>query len=114
MMGRGPSLRTSLLVVPSPQSIVAVASGAAGGDWPPSSRNEYAFSAVASRVTFPVPAAADLLVNVLNPADFAAVSGEPLGSAPLAAGCGASPANARVGTSATLAARTAIIVAIRR
>src|ERR1700678_1983103 len=114
MMGRGPSLRTSLLVVPSPQSIVAVDSGAAGVDWPPSSRNEYAFSAVASRVTFPVPAAAaDLLVNVLNPADFAAVSGEPLGSAPLAAGCGASPANARVGTSATVAARTAIIVAIR-
>ena len=50
------------------------------------------------------------LVNVLN----AAVSGEVVRLAPLAVGCEESDANARAGTSAALAARTAVTVAIRR
>jgi hypothetical protein len=110
----------------SPQSTVAL-TGVPAVTTSPVMENEYALSAVAVRDRLPsAAAAADLeadlrvttdllleLVNVLNP-DFAAVSGELLRLAPLAAGCGASPANARVGTSATLAVRTAVIAAKRR
>jgi hypothetical protein len=53
-------------------------------------------------------------VNVSNPADVAAVGGESLTLTPLAVGCEESDANARAGTSAALAARTAVTVAIRR
>jgi hypothetical protein len=117
--------RAPVLVVVSPQSTVALTGVPAVTTSPPM-ENEYALSAVAVRVRLPAATAAlvpadlgvktDLLpelVNVLNP-DFSAVSGEPLGLAPLAAGCEASPANARAGTSATPTARTAVIVAIRR